>query len=50
MNISSLKKHEIRWALIWIIGGISWFLIAFFGIMNALDGSWENQGMFTSIG
>jgi len=50
MNISSLNKHEIRWALIWIIGGISWFLIAFFGIMNALDGSWENQGMFTSIG
>ncbi len=46
----TLKNEEKKWVLIWIVGGISWFFIAFFGIMVALDGTWENQVMFKSIG
>tara|TARA_S200000501_G_scaffold136458_1_gene129032 strand:+ start:2564 stop:4048 length:1485 start_codon:yes stop_codon:yes gene_type:complete len=45
-----LRKYEIKYALIWIVGGISWFLIAFFGIMAGPDGTWENQALFTTIG
>lgn len=50
ISTSKIKKYEIRWVLIWIIGGISWFSIAFFGIMITFDGYWENQSMFSNIG
>ena len=50
INVNSEEENENFWASIWIVGGIFWFLISFFGIMIAPDGSWENKSVFSNIG
>jgi hypothetical protein len=43
------SKQKI-WGLVWMIGGLLWFGISFFGVMHSAEPNWVNAYMFQAVG